>query len=657
MDGHHTEHGRGPDGRASGHRAVLRALARQAPVPLSPKLSPEDVLLARGVLSNADLTAARTSPHAPGMTLNDILLARSVVSEVELLSAMAECSGIGVVDLTEQPPDPTLRHVISTRNAIEHGAVPWRRIGSAIVVVMACPDRLDDVRQDMPKGHRIIPALAPREQILFAQTTLYGEDLARRAEGQVAARDSCRNWRPETAARALLLTGLGLGMAAVAFPVAMTALIFGLTLLVFLCNMALKIAAFASTLRANRQRATEGTGTATPLPAAHLHDPVVTILVPLFKEPDVASTLIANLSRIEYPPDRLDVLLAVEADDTTTREALARCSLPPWMRPIVVPPGHPRTKPRALNFALNFARGSIVGIYDAEDRPDPDQIRRIADRFAQVPPKVVCLQGRLDYYNSHFNSLARFFSIEYASWFRVLLPGVQRLGLFVPLGGTTLFLRRRALDEVGGWDAHNVTEDADLGLRLAINGYETEIVETTTYEEANAAVWPWIKQRSRWQKGYLMTWATAMRRPRALWQGLGAWRFLGLQVQVLFAVVGFLVAPLLWSLMVKPFGVAHPLDAVLAPWHYGCLAVLMVASLVLSVAISIYATRAPHLRGNRPWIFISEIYFVLGTFAAWRAVAEVLLRPFFWAKTEHGRFGGAQQPAPVPDQGAPCASS
>ncbi|MBF9059761.1 glycosyltransferase [Rhodobacterales bacterium HKCCSP123] len=338
------------------------------------------------------------------------------------------------------------------------------------------------------------------------------------------------------------------------------------------------------------------------------------------------------------------MLLVVEEGDTLTRAVLARTSLPGWARVIAVPQGAPRTKPRALNFALGFAKGEIIGIYDAEDRPDPDQITRVAERFSALGPDTACLQGRLDYYNAGHNLLSRLFAIEYAVWFRVLLPGVERLGLFVPLGGTTLFLRRDALERVGGWDAHNVTEDAELGLRLARRGYRTEILDTTTFEEANAAVLPWIRQRSRWQKGYLMTWAVAMRAPWALWRDLGTKRFVAMQVQILCAVAGFLVAPLLWTLMVKPFGIAHPLDATVGPTGYGVLATGFVASLCLSVAIAIRATHAPHLRRLRPFILLSEVYFLLATLSAWRAFAEMLLRPFWWAKTEHGAFGGIAAP-------------
>ena len=173
-----------------------------------------------------------------------------------------------------------------------------------------------------------------------------------------------------------------------------------------------------------------------------------------------------------------------------------------------------KTKPRAMNYALPFCRGDIVGVYDAEDRPDPGQIRAVVQHLQAAPPEVACVQGYLDFYNSGDNWLSRCFTLEYAIWFRVVLLGVQRLGLPIPLGGTSVFFRRSVLEQIGAWDAHNVTEDADLGMRLARFGYRCEMIASTTWEEANCRVRPWIRQRSRWLKGYAITWATHMRRPR-----------------------------------------------------------------------------------------------------------------------------------------------
>jgi cellulose synthase/poly-beta-1,6-N-acetylglucosamine synthase-like glycosyltransferase len=366
----------------------------------------------------------------------------------------------------------------------------------------------------------------------------------------------------------------------------------------------------------------------------------VSILVPLFREAEIAGRLVGHLNRMRYPPERLDVILLVEEDDTATAAALRDAPMPHWMRVITVPRGHPRTKPRALNYALAFARGEIIGIYDAEDRPDPNQIAHVVRRFDELTPEVACLQGRLDYYNADHNLMAGLFTAEYASWFRVVLPGVQRMGLFVPLGGTTLFLRRDPLEKVGGWDAHNVTEDAELGLRLARAGYRTELIDTTTFEEANAAVLPWVRQRSRWLKGYLITWATAMRQPVELWRDLGTWRFFGLQAQMLAAVLGFFLAPVLWSLVLLPFDIGHPLDTILSPAQGALLGLAMMGSFVLSVAVSVHACAPPHLRRLRKLAPMVEFYYTFGTFAAWLGAMELLSKPFFWAKTRHGIYGG-----------------
>ena len=193
-------------------------------------------------------------------------------------------------------------------------------------------------------------------------------------------------------------------------------------------------------------------------------------MVPLFAEADIAPRLIERIGRQTYPKELLDILLVVEEDDAITREALMRARLPHWMRVVPVPDGPLRTKPRALNYALNFCRGSLIGVWDAEDAPDPEQIHDIVRRFDRAAPDVACLQGVLDFYNPRHNWLTRCFTVEYAAWFRGLLPGLARLGLVVPLGGTTLFFRRAILEEIGGRDGPNNNQGADLGLRLAPRG-------------------------------------------------------------------------------------------------------------------------------------------------------------------------------------------
>ena len=612
----------------------LEATPGGAPQGEGPRLSA--LLKMRGLVTAAQIAEAERAQRGTTLPLGQVLLTQGAITEAELLSALTHIYDVALADFDTHPPDPVLAGYLPASVAIAHEAVIWQHSGNTLVIATSRPDRLASLQAALPADSGVFLTLAARAHIIDAQRRIYGRDLARLAEGRAPARHSCRTWQGAALGRSIIAVSLILLACFALAPLAMTVVIFGVALAIYAANSALKGAALWAAIRSPPH-----TGDAPENENRFLHQPTVTILVPLFREPEVAGALVDRLRRIDYPHERLDVLLAIEEDDPTTLSALRTGTLPPWMRAVIVPRGLPQTKPRALNYALNYARGDIVGIYDAEDRPDPDQLTRVVQRFAEVPADVACLQGRLDYYNARHNWLSRMFTIEYAAWFRVLLPGVQRLGCVVPLGGTTLFIRRNVLEEVGAWDAHNVTEDAELGLRLARAGYATEIVETTTFEEANAALRPWIRQRSRWLKGYLMTWGSAMRSPSALRRDLGWRRFAGFQVQFLGAVLGFLLAPLLWSLAVKLFGLWHPLDAVLSPMGYLVLGVAMLGGLALSIGVSVYACRLPHLRHLRKVAPLAEPYYLFATVAAWIGLSEVVARPFFWAKTNHGAFGGS----------------
>lgn len=619
-------------------RSIARAIPHEPPAK-SPRDEPallRALLSERGLVGPDHIIRAEAAMRGTSLSLGQVLTLQGAISEAELLSMLSQIYDVGIADLASERPNPSLATKLPADVAIASEVVVWKQAGSALVVATTRPDQVQMLYAHLPTVRRIVPVLAPRAQIVEAQRAIYGTELARMAEGRAPEKNSCRSWRGEALRRHILVVAILALIVLLLAPLALSQAVFGIAVVVFIANCVLKLSAFAHSLRSE----------ARPPPAPRkearlLHLPTVSIFVPLFKEPEVAGALVERLRRIEYPRERLDIILAVEEDDPLTLKALRKGSLPPWMRAVIVPRGSPQTKPRALNYVLNYARGDIVGIYDAEDRPEPDQIHRVVQHFAEAPAKVACLQGRLDYYNARHNWLSRLFTVEYAAWFRVLLPGVQKMGLVMPLGGTTVFLRRNVLEAVGAWDAHNVTEDAELGLRLARSGYLTEIVETTTFEEANAAVLPWVIQRSRWLKGYLMTYGAAMRRPAILLRDLGAWRFAWLQIQFVGAVLGFLTAPLLWSFMVKPFGIWHPLDAVLSPFAYGVLATVMLVGLLGSIAISVYACRAKHLRHLRPITPFVEPYYLFGTIAAWIGLFELMVKPFFWAKTTHGNFGAS----------------
>jgi cellulose synthase/poly-beta-1,6-N-acetylglucosamine synthase-like glycosyltransferase len=370
--------------------------------------------------------------------------------------------------------------------------------------------------------------------------------------------------------------------------------------------------------------------------------PVYTLLVPAYREPEVIPKLLAELERLEYPHDRLDVQLLLEADDPETLAAVTAARPGPYVHVIRVPPSEPRTKPKACNVGLAKARGTYVTIYDAEDRPDPLQLRRAVVAFSRVPDEVVCLQAKLSYYNAEQNLITRWFTAEYGMWFSQLLPALVHEDAPVPLGGTSNHFRRQALFDVGGWDAFNVTEDADLGIRLHRLGMRTRVLDSTTLEEANSDVVNWVKQRSRWYKGYLQTWLVHMRHPVALWRELGARGFLGFNLFVGGTPLLALANPVFWALTAIWF-IAHPaLVAALFPpvIYYAGLICLTFGNMLF-----LYGTVVSAHQLRRPSLVLAGLlapaYWVLMSIAAIKALVQLVSMPSFWEKTVHGLDGPA----------------
>lgn len=609
------------------------AWAERASAEGTPRTALGRALWRRGVASAHKLAEIEARAAGQSSSLADAFRLGLFVPSHAITEAEAEIAGFGHIDPFRHPPDGRLLGRISAPYALRHGILPWRRIGGQTVILISDVAKVAQHQAMLEETYGPLRfALTSASDLQAMLTKLAARDLCQTAETLTPALQSCRNWDAPRARRLGLAFVLGVAALAIATPQILLGLVYGWAVLTLVAHMALKLAA---TLTLRRAAPHDGPVPADPVP---LRKPVVTLLVPLFREREIASHLIARLARIDYPRELLDVCLLLEQDDLTTQNALTETNLPRWMRAIIVPRGTLKTKPRALNYGLGFARGSIIGVYDAEDAPAPDQINAVVNRFATRPPEVACLQGVLDFYNSETNWLARCFTIEYAAWFRIMLPGLQRLGLVIPLGGTTLFFRREILEKLGGWDAHNVTEDADLGIRLARRGYRTELIETVTEEEVNCRTWPWVKQRSRWLKGYAITYAVHMRRPRALWADLGAWRFFGIQLQFLGTLSQFALAPLLWSFWLLPLGYGHPLQAVLPGWAFVMLGVIFLASEVLNITVSAIAAIRAGKPGLIKWAPTLHLYFPLAALAAYKGLAELFWKPFYWDKTAHGIF-------------------
>ncbi|MCC5851013.1 MAG: glycosyltransferase [Verrucomicrobia bacterium] len=405
--------------------------------------------------------------------------------------------------------------------------------------------------------------------------------------------------------------------------------------------------------------------------------PLYTILVPLYREAAVLPHLTRNLLNLDYPTEKLDIKLLLEEDDPETVNAARALNLPECFELIVLPDAQPKTKPKACNHGLKAARGSYVVIFDAEDRPEPDQLRKVLASFKNAPADVICMQCRLYFFNATRNWLTRCFAVEYATWFNFYLEGLQHMRVPMPLGGTSNHFKTEVLREIGGWDPFNVTEDCDLGIRLYKRRYRTFTVHSTTWEEATSQTGNWIRQRSRWVKGYFQTYFTHMRHPLQTFRDLGLRGFCGFLL-----VVGghslLLVLNLVFWILALIYGVRLGQDylagrdlweviagdnhAIRNAWkmiyrgpdEHWFLAPLSVAFFVVSgallfanfifLALGLAAVRTQQRRHLWPAALTMPVYWVLISIGAWKGFLQLFTRPFYWEKTRHGVDPDAHTP-------------
>jgi cellulose synthase/poly-beta-1,6-N-acetylglucosamine synthase-like glycosyltransferase len=365
--------------------------------------------------------------------------------------------------------------------------------------------------------------------------------------------------------------------------------------------------------------------------------PFYTVMVPAYNEPSVIIRLIENLSQLDYPTARLEVLLLVEQDDEETMRVLRTCRAPPQFKLVVVPPAEPRTKPKALNFGLTLATGDVVAVYDVEDTPDILQLRRSAVALSRFGPEVGCLQAKLSYGNATQNIITKWFTIEYSMWFSFFLPGLASLDAPIPLGGTSNHFRRAALRALGGWDPYNVTEDCDLGIRMFREHYQIKVLESTTLEEANSDFVNWVKQRSRWYKGYLQTFLIHFRSPVTLMREIGSRGTFHLCAFVGGTPILAVFNPLFWCLTAVWF-IAHPQvlkEIIPAPVYYPALILWAFGNFILWY-LTVLTARHARREGLVLAAMLVPVYWVMMSVAALKAIWQLVLTPSFWEKTAHG---------------------
>ena len=365
--------------------------------------------------------------------------------------------------------------------------------------------------------------------------------------------------------------------------------------------------------------------------------PVYTILVPLYHETESLPHLVSAIDGMDYPKAKLDVILLLESDDTETVAMARSMDLPGHYRLLVVPDFQPKTKPKACNLGLAEARGEFLVIFDAEDRPEADQLKKAVAGFGGVGPEVVCLQAKLNFYNQRHNLLTRLFTVEYSMWFDLYLPGMDTLGSPIPLGGTSNHFRVEALRELAGWDPFNVTEDADLGIRLKRRGLETRVLDSTTWEEACSHAGFWLKQRSRWAKGYMQTYLVHTRKPMTTLRRLSLRGIAGLHLNLGGTPLCLLLNPIYWTLTLLWF--VFRTEAVGEVFPFAVFAMGAVCLFVGNFAFVYSGMLAAYRRSYFDLVkftLLLPAYWLMMSVAAWKGFWQLIVKPFYWEKTKHG---------------------
>ena len=384
--------------------------------------------------------------------------------------------------------------------------------------------------------------------------------------------------------------------------------------------------------------------------------PVYTILIPVYKEKEVIRQLLSRVQAMDYPKHKLDVRILLEEDDRETIEAVRSMNLPSCFVPVIVPYSQPKTKPKACNYGLINCKGDYVVIYDAEDRPEPDQLKKAYLAFKRLPSEYVCVQAKLNYFNSQENWLTKLFTQEYSMWFELLLVGIMQVNIPIPLGGTSNHFKTAFLRNVGGWDPFNVTEDADLGIRLYKHGCRTAVIDSRTWEEANCNLHNWIRQRSRWIKGYMQTFFVHMRHPLRFTRQIGLKGLAGYFAMIFGTPFLPLINPFFWLLLLvwvlfQPVWVESMFPGLL---YYIAASQLVVGNFMfvyMNMVGTYFVIRDCALKKRQPFSYgmiryalLTPLYWVFMSVAAYKALFQLIVKPFYWEKTVHGLSGTAPVP-------------
>lgn len=615
-----------------------------------------DRLLMQRLITKAELDRALELQGRTKERLGSILMSLNLIKRYQLYQVLADMWGLPFIDLMEIKPDPDLVRRFSAEVLVRRRFVPVR-VNSISMVIATAEEPTDDltelIQKTLDEPREIRYFVTTEWDIDRALSDVFREELVSRATFGLYYRNPRESaftvmtrWQFFAFVGLLALLIFGLCFATVPTLVALNVII----------NVGFTISILFKFVTAMAGAYSENVEAVTDEEVAALKDdelPMFTILVPVYREANIVSLLMQNMRDIDYPQGKLEILLLMEEDDHETIDAARESHPPETVTFVIIPDGLPRTKPRACNVGLFFAKGEYLVIFDAEDRPEPDQLKKAVVAFNKGGEKMICVQAALNYFNVYENWLTRMFTLEYSYWFDYILAGLQRLNLPIPLGGTSNHFRTNALRQLGGWDPFNVTEDADLGIRASAEGYTVGVINSTTYEEANNHRGNWVRQRSRWIKGYMQTVLVHLRNPVGMVRSIGIRNTLGFVMLIAGTPVTFLCTLPLWCVyLVWLVTRTHALDALFPPviLYLGIFNLLFGNSLMIYLnMLAVFKRRYYGLIG---YALLNPVYWLLHSVASYKALWQLFTKPFFWEKTIHGI---SNQMARPPDGSAPPA--
>jgi glycosyltransferase XagB len=579
-------------------------------------------LLKNNLITPEKLRHALLLKNLCGNKLEDILFKEGMVSGIDLYKALADHYNIEYVNLKKLPPPASLFEKNDFFDYIKYDFVPWKKVGNItfVAIVNLSDDLFLYLKNKYPFGFRIVYT-SPEYVILSIQRRFSDLNLSI-IKNELKILEKTYSSHELMSLKQKIKTlffFLGFVSAGFYFPMFILVFISLVANIVFLSNVLFKLLLFSK----GNQRTKKCYGN-----KYNEHElPVYTILLPLYKESAALRNLLRAIKDLNYPKSKLDVILVVEEFDRETIAGLKREKYDGLFRVVCVPKSYPKTKPKACSYALKFAKGKYLTIYDAEDRPESDQLVKAVNYFANSEEDVVCLQAKLFCINYKENLLSFLFSTEYLIWFGWLLRGLEILKIPIPLGGSSNHFKTHILKLAGGWDPYNVTEDADLGYRLAKHGYKTRILDSITWEEAPIGLTCWIKQRARWIKGHIQTYVVHLRNVSVFKDSYGIAGVLGFHAFLILPIITYFLQLLVVA------QVFFPMDPLLK-WFSITNLLLWV---VFSMATSVFVVLKNKWQGFSCLMFLAcPFYYFLHLISAIIAVSDIIFgKSHYWAKTTH----------------------